>query len=349
MTAILCALAAAWLLLINTRGALDDARAFRAAISCDSGDDCLRTTEARIDGTQRVTGRKTASYDLYVTESDGTTGSTRLWGTPAKPPAASKGRSVEVTYWRGQIRYVDFDSTRRYTTADPRDDYRPFASFGIAFGIFGAGGLWSWYWWARHSGASVRAAPWQLGVPLTGAVLLVLPGAGAPWVTDSFGAALRFLGLCAVVVLAGCAVAAVIVHRRQRGDDTIAMTPTVATVPTEERIFVGLILGEVPYATKGFLVATPTSLWSTPDHTGTAFRRRIPATLTPIRVRPPYWRDPGHLDYGHKPVVLECEDGGVPVLAVTDRKDMPWLLGTLRSTSTRDATRPPPREHATEQ
>lgn len=327
----LCALVAAWLLLVNVRGAVDDERAFRAAVGCDSGDNCLRTTQARVDRTERVEGKKTASYFLYVTEADGTTSGPRLWGSPSDPPAATKGTAVEVTYWRGEIRYVDFDSTRRYTTADPRGDYRPFASFGLAVGVFGAGVLWVWYWWARHSRSTVRADPWQVGVPVTGAVVLTLPGAGTPWVTDSFGSALRLLGLCSLVVLVGCSAAALILRRRRRGDDTIAMTPSV---PTEERILPGRIVGEVPYATQGFLVAGPTSLWSTPDPTGAAFRRRIPGTLTPVRVRPPYWRDPDHLNYGSKSVVLECEDTGRPVLVVTDRKNMPWLLGTLGSTST---------------
>lgn len=107
------------------------------------------------------------------------------------------------------------------------------------------------------------------------------------------------------------------------------------SVPTEERILTARIVGGVPYATQGFLVAGPTSLWSTPDPTGKAFRRRIPTTLTPIRVRPQYWRDPDQPNYGAKAVVLECEDDGRPVLVVTDRKNMPWLLGTLGSTSTR--------------
>ncbi|MFB8350642.1 hypothetical protein [Streptomyces niveus] len=327
----LCALVAAWLLLVNVRGAVDEERAFRAAVGCDSGDDCLRTAEARIDRTERVEGRKTTSYFLYVTEADGTKSSPRLWGSPSEPPATTKGTRVEVTYWRGEIRYVDFDSTRRYTTADPRGDYRPFASFGLAIGLLGTGILWVWYWWARHSRSSPRAAPWQISVPLVGALILTLPGAGAPWVTDSFGSALRLLGLCSLATVAACSVAALIARRRQRGDDTIAMT---RTVPTKDHIFAARIVGEIPYATQGFLVAGPTYLWSTPDHTGATFRRRIPETLTPIRVRPPYWRDPDHLNYSAKAAVLECDDKGTPVLVVTDRKNMPWLLGTLEWTST---------------
>ncbi|MEV0774523.1 hypothetical protein [Streptomyces sp. NPDC050428] len=341
----LCALVAAWLLLVNVRGELAEERAFRAAVSCDSGDDCLRTTAARVDRTERVEGKKTASYFLYVTEADGTSSSPRLWGDAPEPPTAWAGTRVEVTYWRGQIRYVDFDSDtgvdtgsdtgsgsgRHYTTADPRGDHKPFAAFGLALGSFSLGFLWIWYWWARHSQVSAKAAPWQLGVPLVGSLFLTMFGAGAPLVTDEFGAALQLFALGALVTLVASLSAAVILARRQGGDDTITMTPTP---PTEDHVFAARIVGEVPYATLGpsFLVAGPTSLASSPDHTGATFRRPIPTTLTAVRVRPPYWRDPDHLDYGSKAVVLECEDGGVPVLVVADKKNMPWLLATLQRT-----------------
>ncbi|WP_405501083.1 hypothetical protein OG501_20225 [Streptomyces niveus] len=327
----LCALVSAWLLLVNVRGALGEERAFRAAVSCDSGDDCLRTATARIDRTERVQGKKTPSYLLYVTEADGTTSSPRIRGDAPEPPTAWAGTPVEVTYWRGQIRYVDFDTTRRYTTADPRGDYKPFAAFGLAIGSFGTGFLWVWYWWARHSQTSRRAAPWQLGVPLVGSLFLTLLAAGAPLATGTFAAALQVLGLGALVILVLCVPAALIVSRRQRGDDTIPMAPKALA---KEEIFTGRIVGEVPYATKGFLVAGPASLATTPDHTGASFRRPIPRTLTPIRVRPLYWTDPDHLNYGAKALVLECEDGGVPVLLVTSKNTMPWLLSALRTRGT---------------
>ncbi|MFD6990395.1 hypothetical protein [Streptomyces sp. NPDC059943] len=42
-----CALVTAWLLLVNVRRVVDDEGAFRAAVSCESGDDRLRTAGAR--------------------------------------------------------------------------------------------------------------------------------------------------------------------------------------------------------------------------------------------------------------------------------------------------------------
>lgn len=340
-----CVLVAAWLLLVTMRGALSDGRAFRAAVSCASDGDvaggrddgCLRTVAARIDRTERVEGRKTPTYWLYVIEADGTSSRTRLGGRPPEPPTAWEGTRVEATYWRGQIRYVDFESVRRYTTADPRDDYKLFCAWGLAVGLYGTGFLWGWYWWARHSRVSSRAYPWQVGVPLVGSMGLAVVGGIAPWLTDSPGAALRLVGLCALAVVAACSVAALFLWRSQRGDDTVALTPSV---PATERSFPGRIL--VPYAVQGgYLVAGPAYLASTPDPTGAAFRREVPHTLTPLRVRPPYWTDPdGRPDYDGSALVLECEDNGVPVLIVTHRKNMPWVRGALQPAPSANPPRP---------
>ncbi|MBT2396086.1 hypothetical protein [Streptomyces sp. ISL-100] len=334
-----CVLVAAWLLLVTMSGALDQERAFKAAVSCapgDRDDDCLWTVAARIDRTEPLKRRKSSSYWLYVAKADGTSSRTRFKGSPQEPPIAHVGGTVEVTYWRGQIRYVDFESARRYTTADPRGDYKLFCAWGLAIGFQGLAYLWCWYWWARRSHVSVRASPWQLGVPLVGALCLTGIGAAATWPTDSPGAALRFVALCTPVVLAGCSVAALVLWRRQRGDDTIALTPSV---PATEQCFLGMILGEIPYAgSGGYLVAGPGCLASTPDPTGAFFRREAPHSLTPLRVRPPYWTDPAHPDYDGRALVLECEDNGVPVFIVTHRKKMPWVLGALQPIP---ATNPP--------
>ncbi|MEU3133316.1 hypothetical protein AB0935_10400 [Streptomyces sp. NPDC007027] len=122
------ALVSAWLLLVATPAAHDEERAFAAAEACPASADatavdCLRTVKAVIDRTEKETG-KTALYWLYLTESDGRSTRTGLNGTPQQSPVARPGASVEVTYWRGEIRSVDFGSARRPTNADPRGDYR---------------------------------------------------------------------------------------------------------------------------------------------------------------------------------------------------------------------------------
>lgn len=189
-----CVLVAALLLLVGMRGALDEERAFRAAVGCTPAggagggneSDCLRSVGARIERTEPETGRKTPSYWMYLTEADGTSSRTRVPGSPREHPTARVGDSVKVTYWREQIRYVDFGSARRYTTADPRGDYRVFLGWGLVAGFQGLTYLWCWYWYAaRLFRVSVRAYPWQFGVPLMGGFCLTVVGAVAPWPTDS--------------------------------------------------------------------------------------------------------------------------------------------------------------------
>lgn len=335
---LLCVLVATWLLLVPTRGALDEERDFRSAVGCASdgsvpgarGDDCLRTVEARIDRAGRVErGRKTARFWLYVTEADGTSTRTRLAGSPDEHPVTRPGTRVDVTYWRDRIRYVDFESTRRYTNADPRGDYRLPCAFGLGLGLYGLLLTSGVYVAARRSRTSVRAFSWQVNLTVAGALCLTALAAAAPWLTDSAGSAFRLVGLSVPVVLAACWTTALLLRRRRSdGDDTIAVTPSA---PTTEHCFPGTVLGDIPYAgAGGYLVAGPALLASTPDPTGTAFRREVPSTLTPVRVRPPYLTDPGRPD--HHCWVLECEDGGVPVLIITRKKTMPRVLGALRPT-----------------
>ncbi|MFJ6611401.1 hypothetical protein ACIQPT_14120 [Streptomyces sp. NPDC091289] len=326
------ALVAAWLLLVTTPGSRDRERAFTAAADCPApvrGDaDCLRTVTAVIDRTERVTRSKSPSYWLYITEADGTSTRTRIDGSPRQYPVARPGEGVEVTYWQGQIRYVDFASERRPTNADPRGAYRIPLTLGLGLGIYGSAflaGAAAMAWTMRRS---VRAYSWQVGLTITGGTFLAAFGALAPWLTDGIGEALQLTGLAAVVVLAVCALAVPFLRRRNRGDDTIALKPSVLT---GEVCFPGVIMGEVPYAgSAGYLAAAPGVLATTPDPTGVFHRKAAPRTLTPLRVRPPYLTDPpGRPDYDGRAVVLECEDNGVPVLVVTRRKDAPAVLGAL--------------------
>ncbi|WP_143660111.1 hypothetical protein [Streptomyces sp. WZ.A104] len=329
----LLALVSAWLLLVTTPGARDKEHAFTTAAACPAtGDahkgDCLRTVNAVIDRTEKETGRKTSSYWLYVTEPDGSSTRTRIDGSPRQEPGARPGASVEVTYWRDQIRYVDFPTARRYTNADPRGDYRIPLTFGLGLGLYGAmflAGAAAMAWGTRRS---PKAYPWQVGLTFTGGLLLTALGAAAPWPTDSIGEALQLTALGGLVILAGCALAVPFLRRRGRRDDTIALKPYVLT---GQECVPGVIMGEVPYAgTAGFLAAAPGSLATTPDPTGAFHRKETPRTLTPLRLRPPYSADPaGRPDFDGRAVVLECEDGGVPVLIVTRKKDMPKVLASL--------------------
>ncbi|WP_411081710.1 hypothetical protein [Streptomyces sp. cmx-18-6] len=357
-----CVLIATWLLLATTPGAQAEERAFKEAAVCpssrddtgddggndtgDDGGDCLRTVTAVIDRTEG-TGGKSPHYWLYITENDGTYTRTRLSGTPREHPVANPGARVEVTYWRGQIRYVDFESARRYTKADVQGAYRMPLAFALGLGTYGVAFAASALMGSWISRRSPRAYSWQVTLTLTGGICLALVGAAAPWPTRDIGGALRLLGLGALVILAGCAVVAPILWRRGRGDDTIAMEPSV---PTGEKRIDGVILGDVPYASGAnsisFLIAAPGSLVTALAPTGLAHRKETPSTLTPVRLRPPYLTDPpGRPDFRGRAVVLECEDGGVPVLIVTRKKDMPVVLGALRKTPATEGPqhRPPSR------
>ncbi|MFE7481775.1 hypothetical protein [Streptomyces sp. NPDC057552] len=342
-----CMLIAVWLILVTTPGAQAEERAFKEATSCSSSrgdargnardgqagnDDCLRTVPAVIDSLDKIEGRS-PNFWLNITEADGTSTRTRLAGTPAHRTVAHPGAEIEVTYWRGQIRYVDFESVRRSTKADVRGDYRLPLTSGLGLGAFGvmiASSALVTLWTGRRS---PRVYTWQTNLALTGGLCLTVAGAVAPWPTHDIGGALHLLGLSTLVVLAGCAVAAPILWWRNRGDDTIAMEPAVLT---EKKVVTGAILGDVPYASNAYsvssvsLIAAPGSLETALDPVSLFHHKKIPNTLTPLRLRPPYLTDPpGRPDYRGRAVVLECEDGGVPVLIVTEKKDMPVVLGAL--------------------
>lgn len=78
----------------------------------------------------------------------------------------------------------------------------------------------------------------------------------------------------------------------------------------------------------GYLVAGPGLLAATPDPAGRFARRPVPRTLTALRVRPPYWTDPGPRPAPESQVV-ECRDGATPVYVVTEPAYMPQVLGAL--------------------
>ncbi|MFI6345078.1 hypothetical protein [Streptomyces sp. NPDC050560] len=331
--AVACLLAAAGLLAIGVPGALADEHAFRTASPCAAGrggrdGDCLWTTGARIDHVRRETAKRSPVFWVYVVESDGHATRTSLRGTPSQVPGARPGARIEVTYWRGQIRTVDLGQGPRYTKADPREDHRPLLAAALGLLPFAPVLWWGWYWVGRRP-RSRRAGAWQLVVPLFGGLSLMLLGPLAALSTPSVGRAFAVFGAAAAAVALVCAVVALFLRWRQRGDDTIALAPAALT---GERHFAGAVLGDVPYAGGGgTLVVAPGYLATTPDPTAAAFRNEAPGTLRALRVRPLYWTDPqGRPDFRGRGLVLECEDAGTAVLIATHRKHMPLVLGALR-------------------
>ncbi|MGP9019880.1 hypothetical protein ACT1U9_15970 [Streptomyces sp. BR1] len=340
------ALIAAWLLLVNMPRALESERDFRAAVDCPaqsqaqsrsappSDEDCLRSVPAHVDHT-RDARRKTPSYWMYVKLADGTTDRARLEG---RAGSVTPGQ-VHVRYWRGQIRAVHFADGWQSAYAEPTGNWRAFAAWGLGLGVFSTGFLWSAYWWALRSGSSRKANPWQVALPTLTAFGAAGVAVGLALLADSVQDALLGTAGAVGVGLAGCLLTGFVLARRGTEDDTIEVEPVAPG--TGEEIFPGAVLGEVPYSAGnggGYLVTGPGLFATTPDPTGAFARTTVPRTLVPQRVRRPYWTDPGGGDYPAETLVVECRDGETPVLVVTEKKNVGWVLGALEKASGQSTT-----------
>ncbi|GAA4105997.1 hypothetical protein [Streptomyces hundungensis] len=197
----------------------------------------------------------------------------------------------------------------------------PVESGGFAAPVESAGS-------AGSAAAPTPAArePWRITLPLASVLLISCFAFGTPWVTGGVPTAVLLTAIGAVPVLGG--VACVSHRRRRRTTDTIKVAPLP---PSMEECFPGTIRGDVPYCQEefGYLVAAPGLLASTPDPFGLLARCPVPRTLTVVRVRPPYWTDPGPRPAPGSHVV-ECRDGTTPVYVVTEQQYSAWVLGALR-------------------
>ncbi|MFJ8308843.1 MULTISPECIES: hypothetical protein [unclassified Streptomyces] len=326
-------LVAAWLLLVTMRGSLDEERAFRAAQDCAPGTtatDCLRSVPAVIERTQKGRG-KTPNYWMYVKDADGETPVLHIRRSAPDSSDTYAGKRIHVTYWEGSVRYLDWANARWYTYADPRGSYRLFLAWGLALGTFGAGALLTALWWVRGYATTRLRYPWQPAVVATGTLALVGAGALIPWFTNGWRTGLLVHGVAGAVVVAGCALAAVLLRRANARKTTDTVT-VQTVVPTEEAVFPGFVRGDVPYGGSlggGFLVAEAGRLSIIPDPNYRVRPRIVPGTLEPLRVRPPYRTDPKDLHLNGNWLVVECRDGDTPVYVATAKECIPLLLGSL--------------------
>ncbi|MET9360093.1 hypothetical protein ABZX93_04175 [Streptomyces sp. NPDC006632] len=352
-------LAAGWLLLATVPGALDAERAFTAAADCPAvraSAECRHAVTAAVTSVAADHKHRSTDYWLGLGHArevpEALPG--RLKTGPLNPGRADRpgaaGRAVAVpprlrmdgrvpvfaavrpgsvlhlTYWRGEIRYVDYQGLRQYTAADPRGGYRlPFAAALVLLSVGGAC-LRTAYGRARRRTAEPPAhEPLRLAVPLASVLLISCFAFTTPWVTGGVPTALLLMAAGAAPVLAG---AAWLTRRhRRRIPDTIRVAPLA---PRADECFPGRVLGEVPYSHEGFgyLVAGPGLLAATPDPAGRIARRPVPRTLTAVRVRLPYWTDPGPRPAPGSQVV-ECRDGATPVYVVTQPAYVSRVLGAL--------------------
>ncbi|MEU9096716.1 hypothetical protein [Streptomyces sp. NPDC048361] len=339
-------LAAAWLLLVTVPRTLDTERAFSAAADCRTAQvstECRRTVRATV--TSVTADHKHRSTDYWL-------GLGHVQKPPAvRPPSRVKmegrtpvfaavrpGSALHLTYWRGEIRYVDHQGLRQYTAADPRGGYRlPFAAALVLLSVGGACLRTAQCGARRRTAEPAGHEPWRLTVPLASVLLICCFAFATPWGTGGVPTALLLTAVGAVPVLAG---AAWLTRRRhRRTTDTIRVAPLA---PLADECFPGRVLGDVPYSHEGFgyLVAGPGLLAATPDPAGRIARRPVPRTLTAVRVRPPYWTDPGPSPAPGSQVV-ECRDGATPVYVVTHHVYVSRVLGALRC-PTEAQLRPPP-------
>ncbi|WP_438292387.1 hypothetical protein [Streptomyces sp. HUAS TT7] len=322
-----------WLLLVPMPERLDTERAFRAAKDCAPGTsatDCLHSVPAVIERTRERSG-KTPSHWMYVKTAEGNTPTLYFKGDQRYTFDGLAGKRIGVTYWEGSVRYVDWADARWYTAADPRGAYRLFLAWGLALGSAGLGLILIGLWWARSYATTRLRYPWQPGVLIMGTATLGLAGGLLPWFVHGWRAALLAYGVVGAVVAAGCAIVAVGLHRANacKTTDTITITPVV---PDEEVVLSGIVRGDVPYGGVlggGYLVAEATRLSIIPDPNYRLHPKAVPATLEPLRVRPPYRTDPDDLNLGDNCLVLECRDGGTRVYVAASRESMPLVLGAL--------------------
>ncbi|MEU3370804.1 hypothetical protein ABZ734_10065 [Streptomyces sp. NPDC006660] len=344
------ALVAAWLLFATVPRALDDERAFTTAPACSPAAvsrECRHTVTAAV--TRAAAGHKHRSTYYWLglrrvpRESLALPGRLKSGPLGSAPPAASPpprltmdgpapvfaavrpGATLQLTYWRGDIRYVDYQGMRQYTEADPRGGHRlPFVAT-LALGSVGAACLRTAYCWARRTNGPPAHEPWRFRVPLAAVLLISCFALGTPWVTSGVTIALLLTAAGAVPVLGVAARLSRRHHRRTT--DTIEVNPQV---PAAEVCFPGAVRGEVPYSQPefGYLVAGPGLLAATSDPAGRVARRPVPRTLTALRVRPPYWTDPGPRPAPGSQVV-ECRDGATPVYVVTEPAYVAQVLGAL--------------------
>ncbi|MFJ8310062.1 MULTISPECIES: hypothetical protein [unclassified Streptomyces] len=326
-------LGAGWLFLVTVPRALDDERAFTSAAGCPVARvsaECRHSVAATVTSVVADHKHRSTYYWLgFDPVPNGPEAASplrvKMDGRTPVFAAVQPGAMAQLTYWQGEIRYVEYRDLRQYTSADPRGGYRlPFAAALVLLFVGGAA-LRGAHWWSRRATEPPAHEPWRLTVPLASALLLACCAFGTPWVAGGVPTALLLTAAGAVPVLAG---AAWLTRRhRRRTTDTIRVTPLL---PGGRECFPGRVLGEVPYSHEGFgyLVAAPGLLASTPDPTGHLARHPVPRTLTPVRVRPPYWTDPGPRPAPGSQVV-ECRDGSTPVYVVTEQRYTAWVLGAL--------------------
>ncbi|WP_247746570.1 hypothetical protein [Streptomyces oryzae] len=319
---------------------LEKNREYVTARPCPAGsrpDACKSTRTATVRGTQKESSGKSVHYWLLLTvEGSGDVRRVRMIGSAPVYNAVRTGDEVELTYWRGEIRTVRFGAAAQETKASPADDWRPWLAFGLLTLSFGLALLLIGWWLRYRHPVAAWAEAWPVTVGLVTAVVLGSVGMVAAMVVGDVRTAclVTMAGIPPAACLGGL-YALWLRRRERRAADTSGIVPVR---PAEKRCVAATVRGEVPYSVEGFgyLVIGDGRPAATPDPDGRVARRELPKALTVDHVRAVRPDDPDawYSSYDFDGVVIECRDGGRPVLIATSRSDAPSILGALTAPST---------------
>ncbi len=331
---LLCLLLSAGLF-ATVPGALADKRAYAAAPACPGGtrsDACTVTVPATVEGTEDESSGKSVHYWLLATErgSDAVR-RVRMAGSRPVYDAVRAGDEVTLTYWRGEIRTVRFGAAAQETHASPTDDWRLPTAFGLLALPFGLAMLLTGLVHRYRRPFAMWTTSWPLTMGLVTSILLSCIGPLGAMVGG--GVQDAFL-ITAAGIPPAVGLAALYAWWFRRRTVRAADTSDIVALPATERQCVrASVHGDVPYSGGGcdHVVIGDGRPAVTPDPTGRFALRTLPETLTVRRVRGLRPDDPAdwYGIYKYDGVVIECRDGDRPVLVVTGRRDVPWILGAL--------------------
>lgn len=312
-----------------------DIDAYETAPACPAdtaSGDCTTTAPAVVKDTENQPMGKGQRHWLLLTTGDSdTVQRIRMDGTRPVYDVVRGGDKVTLTYWQGEISTVRLGAETQETWASPAHDWRwplAFALLALPFGLM----LMLLGWWYRYRyPRATTAVPWLLTTTWMALCVVSCTGFVAGMTADTVRQVLLITaGSVPPSLLLGLVFAWSLRRRLAKAADTSDIVPTLAK---ERQCLPATVSGDVFYGRDEArsLVVGDGPLTVTPDLRGYVARTPIPGTLTVQRVRAFRLGDPDSWQQRYKldGVVLECEDGGRPVMIATSRRDASTILGAL--------------------
>lgn len=199
-------LAAVFLLSVTVPGKRTDARAFATAAAClpdETPRECRKPVEVVVKKKATEAEGRTKHHWLTLAEPGGPSRRVDMNGPSAVFGAVSPGDRVTATYWRLEVRAVDFRGRRQFTADEPKEAYRlPFAA---GLGLLALGGtlLWTSVRAGFRTGRGRALRSWEIALPALAGAWLSAVGFGAPLLTDAVSTALVFAAVGTLPVVLG--------------------------------------------------------------------------------------------------------------------------------------------------